>query len=120
MLTEETRAAADRARDAFSKRLSAAEGVTAAAEIDWASYTKALPDLDVASLKDAFSKAVAAAPVTKYDGAADAKAHAAKEAAWTGFAAYCKTRVAEIDALAEEQSKHKLHRYYRRRQLYAR
>jgi len=55
-----------------------------------------------------------------YDAAADAAAHAAKEAGWTGFANYCAARIGELKALQEEQGKHKLHRWYRRRQLYAR
>jgi hypothetical protein len=120
MMSEETRVEADRARDVYQKRLSSAEGVRAAADIDWESYAKALPEVDVAAIKAGYLKAAAGIPEVKYDPAADLKAHEAKEAAWTGFSAYCASRVKELELLAGEQEKHKLHRFYRRRQLYSR
>lgn len=120
MTTEETRADADRARDAFAKRLSAAEGAAAPAPVDWAAYKAALPELDVDALRAEYEKAAATLPATVYDDAADKKAHAAKEATFTAFAAFCASRVAELQALKAEQATHKLHKWYRRRQLYAR
>lgn len=120
MLTEETRAEADRARVAFQKRLAAAEAVTSIPEIDWEYYAKALPEIDIAALRADFDKSVAAIPPVTYDEGKDIEAHTAKEAAWTGFAGYCAQRVNELKALADEQATHKLHRWYRRRQLYAR
>lgn len=120
MMTEETRAEADRAKDAFLKRLSAAEGVGEPQEIDWAAYKAKLPELDVDAIKASFEKQAKETKPVTYDESADAAAHAAKEAAFTGFSAYCAARVKDLVALAEEQSKNKLHRWYRRRQLYSR
>jgi hypothetical protein len=120
MLTEETRAEADRAREAFQKRLSAAESVRPAAGIEWDAFAKALPELDVAALRENFASAVGGIPDVKYEEAADKAAHEVKESAWSGFASYCASRVKELETLAAEQSKHKLHRWYRRRQLYSR
>lgn len=120
MTTDETRADTDRARDAFSKRLSAADGVRSPAEIDWAAYKKALPELDVDALRADFDKAVATMPPVVYDESADKQAHEAKEASWNAFAAYCASRVQELQKLQAEQSTHKLHKWYRRRQLYSR
>ena len=111
---------ADRAKDVYSKRLSAAEGVRAAAEIDWAAYARALPEVNVAAIQAAYAKASSAIPEVKYEEAEDKKAHEAKEAAWVGFSNYCATRVTELNQLAAEQEKHKLHQHYRRRQLYSR
>jgi hypothetical protein len=120
MTTEETRADADRARDAFVKRLNAAESVRAAAPIDWASYKKALPELDVDAIKADFEKADATIPAVVYDESADRKAQEAKEASWNAFATYCSSRVVELQKLQVEQSANKLNQWYRRRQLYAR
>lgn len=120
MLTDETRAEADRAREMFQKRLSAAEGTRPAAEIEWDAFARALPEVDVAATRAAYSKVAAALPRVTYDAAADVAAHSVKEAAWTGFASYCAARVTELEALAAEQSKHRLHRWYRRRQLFSR
>jgi hypothetical protein len=89
-------------------------------ELDWAAYAKALPEVDVAAMQRDFAAAESAAKPVTYDAAADAAAHAAKEAGWTGFASYCAARIGELKALQAEQGKHKLHRWYRRRQLYAR
>lgn len=61
-----------------------------------------------------------ATPAIAYDAAADIAADAAKEKASEGFAAFCASKVEELKALAKEQSEHKLHRWYRRRQLWAR
>jgi hypothetical protein len=80
----------------------------------------ALPELDIDSLKADFLKAEASAKPVTYDASADAAAHAAKEAGWTGFSNYCASRITELKALQAEQTKHKLHAWYRRRQLYSR
>jgi hypothetical protein len=120
MRDEEARQESDRARDAFQKRLSSANDVRPAADVDWDSYAKALPELDVAAMRKAFEKAAGAMPVATYDEAADKAAHEAKENLWKGYAKYCAEHVAELEALAAEQEKHKLHKYYRFRQLYAR
>ena len=120
MMSEETRTEADRAKDVYVKRLSSAEGVRPAGEIDWAAYARALPEVDIAAFQAAYAKAAAAIPEVTYDEAADKKAHEAKEAAWVGFSNYCASRVTELEQLAAEQEKHKLHQHYRRRQLYSR
>ena len=119
-MSEETRLEADRVRDAYQKRLSAAEGVRPASEIDWADFAKALPEINVAAIEAAYNKAYSAIPAVTYDETADKKAHDAKETAWVGFSNYCATRVKELEQLAAEQEKHKLHKYSRFRQLYAR
>jgi hypothetical protein len=80
----------------------------------------ALPELDVEGLRADFEKAEAATKPAVYDAAGDAAAHARKEAGWAGFAGYCAARIAELRALQAEQAAHKLHAWYRRRQLYAR
>lgn len=120
MLTDETRNEADRAREMFQKRLAAAQGTRPAPEIEWDAFAKALPEVDVAGTRASYAKAAAALPRVTYDAAADVAAHTTKEAAWTGFASYCAARVTELDALAAEQSKHRLHQWYRRRQLFSR
>ncbi len=120
MMTEETRAEADRAKEAFGKRLSAAETVGQAQEIDWAAYKKALPEIDVDAIRRDFETVAKSTPAIAYDEAADRAAHAAKEASWSGFAAYCTARLKELDTLKAEQGAHKLHKWYRRRQLYQR
>jgi hypothetical protein len=120
MMSEETRTEADRAKDVYVKRLASAEGVRPAGEIDWAAYARALPEVDIAGFQAAYAKAAAAIPEVTYDETADKKAHEAKEAAWVGFSNYCATRVTELEQLAAEQEKHKLHQHYRRRQLYSR
>jgi len=76
--------------------------------------------VNVAAIQAAYAKAAAAIPEVTYDETADKKAHEAKEAAWVGFSNYCATRVTELEQLAAEQEKHKLHQHYRRRQLYSR
>jgi hypothetical protein len=119
MMTDETRAEADRAREAFQKRLSAAD-VGAPQEIDWARYTAALPELDVAAIKRDYEATVAATPAVAYDESADRAAHDVKEASWAGFASYCASRLKELDTLKATQAQHKLHPFYRRRQLYSR
>lgn len=43
-----------------------------------------------------------------------AASHAAREASWSGFAAYCKAQIGKVEALAAEQADHKLHAHYRR------
>jgi hypothetical protein len=120
MMTEETRAEADRAREVFQKRLSAAEGVGQPLDIDWAAYKKALPEINIDALRKDYETVVSSTPAIAYDAAADSAAHQAKEASWTGFANYCAQRIKELQALQAEQSKHKLHTWYRRRQLYSR
>ena len=120
MMTDETRAEADRAKEAFQKRLSAAESVGTVQDIDWASYKKALPELDIDALRKDYEKFTSSIPAITYDEAADKAAHEAKEASWNGFANYCATRINELQTLQSEQSKHKLHPWYRRRQLYSR
>ncbi len=119
-MTDETRAEADRFREAFQKRLSAAENVGQAQDIDWAAYKRALPELDIDALRADYEAVVKATPAISYDEAADRAAHEAKETSWTGFANYCAIRIKELQGLQAEQSKHKLHRYYRRRTLYSR
>ena len=120
MCSEETRQNADRAKDAFTKRLSAAEGARPAAEIEWAAYAKALPELNVKAMQAAYEKAASAIPEVVYDEAADKKAHEEKEAKFSSFTAFLASRVKDMEVLAAEQAKHKLHPFYRRRQLYAR
>ena len=80
----------------------------------------ALPELDIDLLKADFLKAESSAKPVTYDASADAATHAAKEAGWTGFSNYCASRISELKALQAEQTKHKLHAWYRRRQLYSR
>jgi hypothetical protein len=120
MMTDETRAEADRAREAFQKRLSSAEGVGSVQDIDWAGYKKALPEINIDALRQDYEKFASSIPSITYDEAADKAAHATKEASWNGFANYCAQRINELQSLQAEQSKHKLHPWYRRRQLYSR
>jgi len=49
-----------------------------------------------------------------------AAAHETKEAAWTGFASFCASRIGELAKLEAEQRDHKLHRWYRRARLWQR
>ncbi len=49
-----------------------------------------------------------------------AASHESKESAWSGFAAFCKARVAELEKLSGEQAEHKLHRWYRRARIWQR
>lgn len=88
--------------------------------IDWESYKKALPEINVDALRKEYDAVVKAIPAVTYDETADKAAHEVKEAAWNSFANYCATRVAELQSLQGEQAKHKLHKWYRRRQLYNR
>jgi hypothetical protein len=120
MLTEEGKAEADRARESFTRRLASAEAVSAPADIDWATYKAALPDLDVDAIKRDFEKVVSSMPSGTYDEAADKAAHDTKEAAWAGFAAFCASRVKELKELQTAQDEHRLHRWYRRRRVWQR
>lgn len=121
MGTDQGKAQADAARDAFNRRLTAARaGSAAPAEIDWAGYGKALPSLDVAKLRADYERFAKAIPAIKYDAAADVAAHAKSETAWAGFETYCRGKVAELTALQAEQQDHKLHRWYRRARVWQR
>ncbi len=99
---------------------SAAEAVGQPGEIDWDSYKKALPEINIDALRKDYETVVKSIPAITYDEAADKAVHESKEAAWNSFANYCAARVAELQTLQNEQNKHKLHKWYRRRQLYAR
>jgi hypothetical protein len=120
MGTEAGKAEADSARDAFNRRLAAARGAAEPAEIDWAHYAKALPDIDVAKLRADYEKFVGAIPAITYDESEDKAAHEKGEAAWAGFETYCKTKVAELEQLQKEQQDHKLHRWYKRSRVWQR
>jgi len=120
MMTDEGKAEADKARETFNRRLSAALSAPSAGDIDWASYKARLPDVDVDALRADYEAFVKAIPPQVYNEAADKSAHEAKEAAWAGFATYCKARVGELEKLAAEQADHRLHRWYRRSRVWQR
>ena len=71
MLTDEGRVEADRARDAFNRRLAAANAVAAPSGIDFASYKARLPDVDVDAIKADYQKFIQAIPALTYDESAD-------------------------------------------------
>lgn len=120
MGTEAGKAEVDKAREAFGRRLAAAEGAAAPADIDWAHYAAALPDIDVAALRRDYEAFQAAIPPITYDEAADKAAHEKSEASWAKFEEHCRSKVAELQTLQAEQADHKLHRWYRRSRVWQR
>lgn len=75
MTTDEGKVETDKARDAFQRRLAAAQAVGQPGEIDWAHYKAKLPDLNVDALKKDYEAFVAAIPAQTYDETADKAAH---------------------------------------------
>jgi hypothetical protein len=121
MLTEEGKQEADKARDAYNRRLTSAVSVPGPAPIDWATLSARFSStLDVAALQKDYESFFASIPPQTYNESADKASADAKEAAWTGFASYCKSRVTELRALAETQTDHALHRFYRRSRVWQR
>jgi hypothetical protein len=120
MGTDAGKAEVDKAREAFGRRLAAAEGAAAPAEVDWARYARALPDVDVAALRRDYEAFAAAIPPITYDEAADKAAHEKSEASWAKFEEHCRAKVAELQALQAEQADHKLHRWSRRSRVWQR
>lgn len=120
MMTEEGKIETDKARDAFTRRVSAALAVPEAGEIDWAHYKAKLPEIDVDAIRRDYETMAKATPAITYDAAADKAAHEASEAEWTGFARYCESRIGELEKLQKEQEEYKLHRWFSRARVWQR
>ena len=112
MLDDAARGDIEAAQAKFEERWRAARAVGSVPPIDWESYQKALPGMDLEALQKDFEAFMKAIPDIEYDPAADRKMEADTIKELAGLSAYAQSRSSELEELQAEADEHKLHDHY--------